>query len=264
MQTYIKTPVGKRLKSWRQQRGVSQLDLALDSDTSSKHLSFVETGKAHPSRELILRIVKALAIPMEASNNLLIVAGYAPSFQGTGLSSPQMLKITEVFNHLMTKNEPNPSVLIDQNWAICNSNQSFSRFCQHFIADRQLLNHAPNNLLTLLLHPQGLIYYIKDKVEFYQAIYSRVRRAMAVKDDVLEADQLLTNILAYSPISSEQLCLQVPQLMIPFTLVKKDLTLSFALSTTTLGSPVNLSLQEIQMEFIVAEDSVSEVFLDQL
>jgi transcriptional regulator with XRE-family HTH domain len=261
MPDYKKTPIGERLKYWRELRGISQFDLALEGNTSAKHLSFVETGKAHPGRELILRLIETLMIPLAVSNNLLIAAGYAPYYHTTGLSSNELQQTKSVLIDMMINNKQTPSALVDQNWELFAYNDSFNHLCHLFMAQPQLLDTKPLSFLTVLLHPQGLMSSVINKQQFFVAIYSRVRRTMAVARDQKLASQLMTTLADYCPTTIEQLTLDVPQLMVPVEFKNNKHQLHFSLMTASLGSPVNVSFHELQMEFFSAMDQTTKQFL---
>src|SRR5215207_3451526 len=108
--------VGELLRGWRRRRRLSQLDLALDAGVSARHVSFVETGRARPSREMVLHLAEHLAVPLRERNPLLIAAGYAPTYQATDFDAPEMESVREALERLLQAHEPYPAILVDRRW----------------------------------------------------------------------------------------------------------------------------------------------------
>ena len=135
------------LKYWRKRAGINQLELALECDTSSRHLSCVETERAHPSRHLLLRLCATLNIPLRVRNSILISAGYAPFYSETGLSDPEMEEARTLLQTILRANEPYPTMLLDRNMDIVLYNQSLEKMFKFFLLDKALLQEEPTNLL---------------------------------------------------------------------------------------------------------------------
>src|ERR1700680_3859485 len=121
-------PVGELLRSWRQRRSLRQLELALDAEVSSRHVSFVETGRSSPSREMVLHLAEHLEVPLRERNLLLLTAGYAPVFAETALDSPRMAAVREALQHVLAGHEPSPAVVLDRHWNLVDANASVSLF----------------------------------------------------------------------------------------------------------------------------------------
>src|SRR5439155_24598474 len=122
--TTVQRPVGELLRQWRQRRRVSQLDLAIAADISTRHLSFVETGRARPSRDMVLRLAEHLDVPLRERNQLLLAAGYAPAYRQSGLTEPEMAPVREAVRQLLTGHEPFPAVVVDRAWNLLDGNSS--------------------------------------------------------------------------------------------------------------------------------------------
>jgi transcriptional regulator with XRE-family HTH domain len=251
MDKYIKTPLGERIKYWREQKGISQLDLALECDSSAKHLSFIETGKATPNRELLVSLLEVLAVPLEVTNNLLISAGFAPSYQGTGLTSEQYSHALTAMDSLLDRHKDLPALIIDKHWQLVKANEAFSRLCQCFCPNPLLYSCPSPNLLTLLLHPQGLIAAVEQPQEFYLGLYSRARRLAAVMPSSARLNSLMDELISYAPSSVKTLTVEPPQLMQALTLKNARYQLTLALTCVCLGDPLNVSLQERQLEIFM-------------
>ena len=144
--------VGALLRHWRTARRLSQLDLALDADVSSRHLSYVETGRAQPSREMVLRLADALEIPLRERNALLVAAGYAPRYFETGLAAPEMAQMRSAIELILRHQEPYPAFVLDRHWEIRMSNQAAAR-CTRFLLGAE---PTESNMIRLVLHPSGL------------------------------------------------------------------------------------------------------------
>ncbi|HVV94381.1 MAG TPA: helix-turn-helix transcriptional regulator, partial [Hyphomicrobiales bacterium] len=176
---------GDRLRAWRQRRRLSQLDLALDAEISARHLSFVETGRAHPSREMVMRLAEQLEVPLRERNLLLVAAGYAPSFRDRPLDDPSLGAIRQAVERLLQAHEPFPALAIDRHWTLLAANSAIGRLVAG--ADPALLR-PPVNVLRLSLHPAGLAPRIANLAEWRQYLLQRLRRdADATADPVLAA-----------------------------------------------------------------------------
>ncbi len=250
---------GDMLKHWRGRAGVNQLDLALECDTSARHLSCVETERAHPSRHLLLRLCAALDIPLRARNSILISAGYAPLYTETGLSDPEMAQAESLLQKILRANEPYPTMLLDHNMDVVMHNQSFEKFFRFFMQDPAMLEQeGMPNLNRLILLPTGMSTAIVNFNYVYQTMVERARRSLltgapdqrlwdvlkevtqfAVEDKVVEGDHLA-------------------QLVMPLTLKKDDIELTIATTSATLGSSLNATLQELFIETAYPVDDASE------
>jgi len=264
MDNFKTASIGERLKHWRTQKQVSQLDLALDCDTSARHVSFIETGKAHPTRDLLIALAEALTIPVSALNNMLIAAGYAPQYKTTGLDSIEMNLVRGVLENMVLHNGSNPSLLIDPLWNITFSNDAFIRLCHCFIGNAELLEQQPLNLLRLVLHPQGLISACTDPSQLYRALMSRARRDMTVQENNPDSVKLMVEMTDYKPEQLGEDYMIPPQLMVPLTLKKGRDIISLSALTATLGEPLTITLRELQLEFFIPADQASQEFLDKL
>jgi transcriptional regulator with XRE-family HTH domain len=264
MDEFKTATIGERLKHWRMQQKISQLDLALECDTSARHISFIETGKAHPTRELVITLADAISIPLSARNNILISAGYAPQYEETGLSSDELQQVRNVLENMVEQNGGNPSLLIDPHWNISYSNRAFTEMCRHLIDDATLLAQQPLNLLRISLHPQGLINRCTEPARFYQTLMSRARRAMTIVDHDPELEQLMLEMEGYNPAKIDEREMALPQLVTSFTFTKNSDDISLSFLTATLGEPLNISLRELQLEICLPANDSSKAFIETL
>jgi transcriptional regulator with XRE-family HTH domain len=264
MEDFKTAPIGERLKHWRTQRKISQLDLALECDTSARHLSFIETGKAQPTRELLINLARAMEIPPSALNNILISAGYAPNYQESGLSTEESDQLHQQLKDMAERNGNNPSILVNKHWDILYSNPAFSKLCQHFLGDCELTKGQPCNMLRLFLHPQGLISFAPEPEELYRSLMSRARRAMTVINNDQQLEQLMLEMRDYKPASLDNDYMIAPQLMTVLTLNKDEAQLELLAMTATLGEPLNISFGECQLEFCIPANDNSKTLLDEI
>jgi transcriptional regulator with XRE-family HTH domain len=247
-------PFGEHLRHWRQHRRLSQLDLAHEADISTRHLSFVETGRSVPSREMVLRLSERLDIPLRERNALLVAAGYAPMYRERPLDDPALASARQAVELLLKSHEPYPALAVDRHWNLVAAN----RMVPHLMAgaDASLLQ-GPVNVLRLSLHPQGLAPRIANLPQWRAHVFERLRQQVAVTaDPVLAA--LLEELKAY-PVPEEakgrHLEGEHPGVVMPFLFNTPAGMLSFISTTTIFGTPVDVTLQELAMEtFFPADD----------
>jgi transcriptional regulator with XRE-family HTH domain len=174
-------PVGALLREWRQRRRRSQLDLALDAEVSTRHLSYVESGRASPSREMVLRLAEQLEVPLRARNTLLLAAGYAPAYREAPLADPAMAGARQALEMILAAQVPNPALAVDRHWHIVAANAAVAPLLAD-IADPTLLT-PPVNAMRLGLHPGGLAPRIANFAEWRAHLLERLRRQMEASAD---------------------------------------------------------------------------------
>ena len=145
---------GQALREWRTRRGLSQLALAGDAGVSSRHLSFVETGRAQPSREMVLLLARALDVPLRDRNDLLSAAGYAPLYRATDLDAPALGQARRALDLVLRQQEPYPAIVIDRHWNILQANRGTARLVELFLEPSATAELGPN-AMRLMLHPHG-------------------------------------------------------------------------------------------------------------
>lgn len=173
-------PVGEQLRAWRQRRRLSQLELALEADVSTRHLSFVETGRSTPSREMLLRLAEHLDVPLRDRNLLLVAAGYAPVYAETPIEEPRMDTVRAALRKILTGHEPYPAVVVDRFWNLIDANAAAAFFMEG--AAPHLLE-PPVNVLRLSMHPDGMARNIVNLGEWRAHMVDRVRRHVALTAD---------------------------------------------------------------------------------
>ncbi|HSI55234.1 MAG TPA: helix-turn-helix domain-containing protein, partial [Ramlibacter sp.] len=177
-------PFGEHLRHWRQHRRLSQLDLAQEADISTRHLSFVETGRSVPSREMVLRLAERLDVPLRERNALLVAAGYAPMYRERPLDDPALSPAKQAVDLILRSHEPYPALAVDRHWNLLAAN----RMLPHLLAtvDPSLLQ-GPVNVLRLSLHPQGLAPKIVNLAQWRNHLLERLRQQVHATDDAVLA-----------------------------------------------------------------------------
>ena len=167
------TAVGDHLRQWRQRRRLSQLDLALDAEISTRHLSFLETGRAQPSRDMVLRLAEHLEIPLRERNTILVAAGFAPVFPQRSLDDPALAAARRAVDVILAGHEPYPALVVDRGWNLVSANRMIAPMMAG--VSPHLLD-APLNVLRLTLHPEGLAPRISNLHEWRAHLLDRLRR----------------------------------------------------------------------------------------
>jgi transcriptional regulator with XRE-family HTH domain len=249
-------PVGGLLREWRQRRRLSQLDLACDARISTRHLSFVETGRAHPSRDMLLHLSEQLDVPVRERNVLLVAAGYAPIFPERPLADPALAAARAAVNLVLERQKPYPAFALDRHWGIVASNAALPEMYDGVAAD---LLEPPVNAMRLSLHPQGLAPKIVNLAEWRAHLLHRLRHQVELTADRTLID-LLREVSEY-PAPAEKVG-QVHGLehdiAIPFRIKTSSGVLSFFSMTTVFGTPVDVMLSELALElFFPADDETA-------
>lgn len=244
--------VGEQLRNWRQMRRLSQLDLALDADISARHLSFVETGRSRPSREMILRLAERLAIPLRHRNALLLGAGFAPAFRERPLDDPALVQARRAVERILAAHEPFPALAVDRHWTMLAHNQAVGRLLAG-IAPALLA--PPVNVLRLSLHPEGLAPMIVNLADWKAHLLERLRGQVAASaDPVLKT--LARELEAY-PAPAGEGGGGHAEVFVPLVLRTQAGDLSFFSTTTMFGTPVDITLAEIAVEAFFPADAAT-------
>jgi transcriptional regulator with XRE-family HTH domain len=183
--------VGHLLRDWRQRRRLSQLDLAVEAEVSARHLSFVETGRSRPSRELVLHLAEHLDVPLRDRNSLLLAAGYAPSYQERSLDTDELEPVRQAIDKILTGHEPFPAMVVDRCWNIVSANGPLVSLLGSTVSPHLL--EPPANALRIALHPDGLAPHIENLAEYADHLLSRLDRqaSMAASSELHELAQEL-------------------------------------------------------------------------
>jgi transcriptional regulator with XRE-family HTH domain len=238
-------PVGELLREWRRQRRLSQLELARTSAVSARHLSFIETGRARPSREMVLHLARRLDVPLRERNRLLLAAGYAPIFGERSIDEPEMAPVREALDRFLAAHEPYPALVIDHHWNIVAVNRVIDFLTEGVAAE---LLAPPANALRIALHPQGMAPRIVNLADWSGYLLERLRREIAASRDA-ELEALHDEIAGYPGISAKpDVAQDAGRIMIlhEVRLDKAELTL-FS-TTTTFGTARDVTLAELTIE----------------
>lgn len=253
---------GEHLRDWRQRRRLSQLDLAQEADISTRHLSFVETGRSMPSREMVLRLAERLEVPLRERNALLVAAGYAPMYRERALDDPALAPARQAIDVILRAHEPYPALAVDRHWNLVAGNRMVPHLMQG--ADPSLLQ-APVNVLRLSLHPQGLAPRIANLVQWRAHIFERLRHQVhATGDGQLAALLAELQALPVPAGTDEKLDGELLGVAMPFRFRTPAGTLSFISTTTIFGTPVDVTLQELALETFFPADEFTGEALRQL
>jgi transcriptional regulator with XRE-family HTH domain len=246
--------VGDHLREWRQRRHLSQLDLAGEAEISARHLSFVETGRAAPSRDMVLRLAERLDVPLRERNVLLVAAGFAPAFPQRALDDPALKSAQRAIDLVLKAHEPNPALAVDRHWNLVSANRMVLPLLEG-IAPRLL--GQPFNVLRLSFHPEALAARTVNLGEWCAHLLERLHRQCEATADP-ELIKLYHELKTY-PVPARSAPLGADTVAIPFKMRLDGETLSFISTTMIFGTPVDITLSEIAVEtFFPADDVTAE------
>jgi transcriptional regulator with XRE-family HTH domain len=251
-------PIGELLREWRQRRRLSQLDLALEADISTRHLSFLETGRSQPSRDMVLHLADRLEVPLRERNLLLVSAGFAPVFSQRPLDDPALAAARKAVDRLLAAHEPYPALAIDRHWTLVAANAAVGRLI--VAADPSLLQ-PPVNVLRLSLHPKGLAPIIANYAEWRGHLLHRLRHQVDVTaDKVLVA--LMEELAAYPAPDGRRPATAAAEpalagVLVPLTLDTPLGRLSLISTTTVFGTPIDVTLSELALETFFPADAAT-------
>jgi transcriptional regulator with XRE-family HTH domain len=253
-------PFGALLRHWRQLRGRSQFDLALDAGISARHLSFLETGRSAPSREMVSLLAESLNIPLRESNALLESAGFARLYREISLSDAEARIAREAVGLVLANQEPFPAVVMDRYWNILQANNSAQRFFSTLLAGAT--GEPPNNVLRLMFHPDWLKPYVTNWSAVASGLLNRVRREAVCGVVDQQTQKLLDEILTYPGMSDRERSPVYNTQFSPIVTIdwcKGDLRASFFSTVTTLGTPQDIALQEMRIECFFPADEATKM-----
>ena len=247
--------VGMLLRDWRKRRHLSQLDLALEAGVSTRHLSFVETGRARPSAVLVMALAEELDVPLRDRNGLLLAAGYAPAYGQRELAEPEMGPVREALERVLAGHDPFPALVVDRHWGMVAANRAVALLTTG-VAEHLL--EPPVNVLRLALHPEGLAPRVANLAEWRAHLLDRLgRQAVVSGDPALAAlhDELATYPGGERSSSAD---LTAGEIAVPLRLRHGDGELRFISTITTFGSAVDVTVSELSIEaFFPADDATA-------
>ena len=238
-----RAPFGEHLRHWRQHRRLSQQGLALEAEISTRHLSYVETGRAQPSREMVLRLAERLSVPLRERNALLVAAGFAPMYQARPLDHPDLAAARQAVELVLKGHEPSPALAVDRHWNLVATNAVVPLLLDGVAP---WLLEPPVNVLRLSLHPEGLGPRLANSAQWRAHLLHRLQQQIAATADG-ELQALHDGIAAYPFAEDKDSPLPSP-IAVPFELHTHLGTLSFISTITIFGTPVDVTLQELAVE----------------
>ncbi|MCA2184467.1 helix-turn-helix domain-containing protein [Nonomuraea cavernae] len=238
---------GDLLRSWRQRRRVSQLDLAIEADVSARHLSFLETGRARPSREMVARLAEELEVPLRHRNRLLVAAGFAPMFPEREVRAPEMHAVRQALDKILAGHEPYPALVVDAAWNLVAANRAAGMFMEGVPAE---LLTEPVNALRLSLHPDAMGGRLANLAEVRAHLLHRLRRQAEVSGDGRLAE-LHDELAGYVYPGVDLNVAHVPgptDILVPLRIRHGDRILSMFTTIATFGTPVDVTVSELAIE----------------
>ncbi|MEV0495576.1 helix-turn-helix domain-containing protein [Streptomyces atratus] len=260
------TGVGPLLRSWREQRRLSQLELALHADSSARHISFIETGRSRPSEEMVLRLAEHLDVPVRERNALLVVAGYAPRYAETALDDPAMGALREGMEQLLRGYDPYPALVVDGTYTVVAANRGIAMIMEG-VAEHLLT--PPLNAMRLTLHPEGLAPRIRNLREWRADLLAQMERQIALVRSA-ELRELYEEVAAY-PVPESADGQNEPagppsalSFALPMVIEHDGRVLSFVSSIATFNTPMDVTVAELAIETFLPADLETAAYLRSL
>jgi len=250
------TRVGPLLRDWRRRRRLSQLDLALEAGVSARHVSFVETGRARPSAEMLLHLAEQLEIPLRDRNGLLMAAGYAPIYEERDLEAPDMQPVRAALDLVLQGHEPHPAAVVDRTWELIQGNRGIGLLLDG--VEPELLE-PPVNVLRVSLHPDGMASRILNLADWRAHLLERLDRQIAATGDA-SLQTLRAELDRYPAPPPDAPPENLGDLCVPLRLRTSYGDLSFISTIATFGTAVDITVAELAIEsFFPADDATAEV-----
>ena len=258
------TKFGVLLRRWRTIRGVSQMDLALEAETSTRHLSCLETGRAQPGREMVVRLAETLRVPLRERNALLLAAGYAPLYRDTALDAPELKAARHAVELFMTGLEPNPVLVLDRYWNSLRMNAGAKRILALFPGCD---SGTPHNGVRLVFDPKGLRPFIENWETVAARIIRRVHREAIDNPFDERLQDFFEELLSYPGVPGRWHMLDLDGAPSPFLTLNyrwKNVTLRLFSTLTTLGTPLDIALQDLRIETFFPADEATRALVNRL
>jgi transcriptional regulator with XRE-family HTH domain len=247
-------PAGEHLRDWRRRRRMTQLDLALDAEISTRHLSFLETGRAHPSRDMVLRLADQLDVPLRERNVILVAAGFAPLFPERPLDDPALKAARQAVETILAAHEPYPALAVDRRWNLAGANRAVGPLLEGV---HESLLAPPLNVLRVALHPQGLAGRTANLAEWRGHLLERLRRQIELTADP-DLQALMAELKGFpTPPAPDRRPVDYGGIAVPLQLITPQGVLSFISTTTVFGTPVDVTLSELALETFFPADAAT-------
>ncbi|MFI6051492.1 helix-turn-helix domain-containing protein [Streptomyces violascens] len=261
----LETGVGPMLRGWREQRRISQLELALRADSSARHISFIETGRSRPSEEMVLRLAEHLDVPVRERNALLLAAGYAPHYAQTPLDDPSMSSLREGMERLLQAYDPYPALMVDATYTVLAANRGIEMLLEG-VAGHLLT--PPVNAMRLTLHSEGLAPRIRNLPQWRGHLLDQMERQIALlRSDTLR--ELYEEVAAHPvPTGAEPGDTGAAHPVFPFALPLRiehaGTVLSFISTIATFNTPMDVTVSELAIETFLPADPETAKYLQSL
>jgi transcriptional regulator with XRE-family HTH domain len=254
--------VGALLQKWRKMRHLSQLALATEAGISPRHLSFLETGRAKPSRQMVLLLANALDVPLRERNTWLLAAGFAPTFVESSLDAPALAQVRSALEAILRQQEPYPAVVMNRQWDIILGNAAATRFFAYLLDDRAPARN-PANVIHMMFDPAALRPRVQNWQAVAVALFQRIRREAVGGIGDEKTTQLIEEVLVYPDVrpllrdvDAEKP--SIPIIPVTFSKAKGEPVFNFFSTVTTLGTPQDITLQELRIECFFPADTSTE------
>jgi transcriptional regulator with XRE-family HTH domain len=262
-----RAPFGLLLRDWRRRRGASQLELALRSGVSQRHVSFLESGRARPSREMVVHLAVSLDVPLRHQNQLLLAAGFAPVYRQSNFEAPEMAGVRKAIDHILAHQEPYPAIVVDRLFNVLLGNAATTRLIGFLMGTQAGAASGPVNLLRLTFSPQGLKPYIVNWPEVAHYMITRTAAELALNGPDKEAKAFLDELSGYPDMPTSWRDVRPdetasPILPLHFRKDGKDIRVMTTISTV--GTPQDVTLQEMRIETFFPVDAPSTEFFKRL
>ena len=253
-----KPAAGLLIRQWRDVRGKTQQDLSFDAGVSQKHISFVESGRSTPSRQMLLDLAQALDVPLRERNELLVAAGYAPLHSDQTLDAPAMNSINKALQRMLRQHEPFPAIVLDRHWNVLMTNDAAPQLFNCFVD--LAARPSPRNLLHLLFDPKGIRPFVANWPQAARGLLARVYREALGRVIDERTKALLAELTQYPGVKAEW---RAPSPdddmpMIPLTFVKDGVRLNYFSMITTVGTPQSVTAEELRLECMFPTDKSTE------
>jgi transcriptional regulator with XRE-family HTH domain len=252
--------LGEQLREWRTRRRMSQMDLALDTEISTRHLSFIETGRSKPSAQMLQRIADCLDVPHRARNAMLLAAGYAPDYHERPLDSPEMAGMRAIVEHVLKGHEPYPALAVDRHWNMIAANEAIAVLIEQV---SPALLAPPVNVLRIALHPEGLAPQIVNHGEWRAHILHRIDLQIEASGDA-GLIALREELAGYAVEANDNGGGAVNGIAVPLVLDTVAGRIRFVSTVTIFGTPVDITLSELAIEAFFPADAGSAELLQKL
>ena len=260
MERMLRPTVGGLLREWRQRRHLSQLDLANIAGVSSRHISFIETGRSTPSREMVLHLAEEMDVPLRERNALLVAAGYAPTYRTTNFDDESMRPLRDAVERVLASYSPYPALVVNRLWELVAANDGALALTEGASPD---LLAPPLNVLRLALHPDGIASRIANFDEWSAHLLHRLRRQYVLTRDAA-VGELYAELRSYPDVAPDEAHVEGEDpgaLAVPLRIRTGDAELTFISTVTTFGTAVDVTLAELSIEAFLPGDAATAAHL---